>query len=484
MSTAISFELDPLSGPEVAASWQAEQIGRLVEGRRVIARAEADEIRMLAQLLLDAEGSAGEDCVDSGDLAEVTRLHDLKVRSLATELAASLNCTVQAAEQRLGEAWALSNELFDTLAALEAGEVSRAHVHEIIAETAHLGGRRREAEAALLPWAKALPVPAFRRRAKQVLETLERESLAKRHARAFAKRGVTFTPARDGMAHVDAYLDAADAVRVKAGLENAAHEARGAGDPRTKAQLEADFAVELLLEGRITIGEIRPTADGVGGGETAGTGGHATQTGRVKDRAPVSVDVLIPAATLAGKNDEPAVIPGFGAIDPGRARELVALAPSLRRILTDPISGAILDFDRRTYRVPAELKRVIRARDGHCRAPGCTAPLVYCELDHTDPAATGGKTSLWNLAHLCANHHHLKHEAGWSLKQYLDGVLEWRAPSGRVYRTHPELDLAPPPRRTDPADWWAPPEDDPDPAPFDIDDEDDDEDDEDDEDDV
>jgi hypothetical protein len=434
-------------------NWQAEQIERVIAGRREIARIEAQEVRLLANLLDEAEGEAAEDAVDADDPAAVTRLHDLRVRSIATELAGALHISMQAAEQRLGDAWTLTRELVSTLAALEAGEISRAHVHEIIIETAHLCGTRREAEQALLPWAKRLAVSPFRRQAKRVLEAIEKESLKKRHERALATRHVEITPARDGMAHLDAYIDMTDAARLKAGLENAAQEAREAGDPRTAAQLEADFVVELLLDGQITIGNF----DRSGAGEPRSV--------PVKERAPVVVDVLIPAATLAGKGEEGAVIPGLGVIDPDGARELVALAPSLRRILTDPISGAILDFDRKTYRVPAELKRVLRLRDGHCRAPGCSAPLPCCELDHTRAHARGGGTALGNLAHLCAKHHHLKHEAGWSLTQHLDGVLEWRAPSGRAYLTHPEV--AVPMRGGKRGGPWSIPDDAIEPAPFD-----------------
>ncbi|GAA4186883.1 HNH endonuclease signature motif containing protein [Gryllotalpicola kribbensis] len=424
---------------ELGASWQAEQLERVCEGRRQIAKIEAAEIRMLGELLLEAEGSAGEDAIDAGDPAEVTRRHDLKVRSLATELAASLRVSIQTAEQRLAEAWTLVNELRDTLAALEAGDISRAHAHEIVIETAHLGVERREAEKVLLPWAARLGVAAFRKRSKQLLEMLETESLKKRHERAFAGRRIDLAPARDGMAHLDVYLELSDAARIKAGLENAAHEAREAGDSRTAAQLEADFAVELLLDGQITIGDCR--RDGV-----------ETPAAPVKNRAAITVDVLVPASTLAGKDDEPGIIPGLGAIDPARARELVALAPSLRRILTDPITSAILDFDRTTYRVPAELKRVLKLRDQHCRAPACGVPAARTEIDHTTGYARGGPTALRELAHLCGNHHHLKHEAGWSLRQYLDGVLEWRAPSGRSYRTYPELTV--PARRVAP--WSLP----------------------------
>ncbi|GAA4178823.1 HNH endonuclease [Gryllotalpicola koreensis] len=439
MTLEVSFDIDAEnSAPVASETWLASELEKVAEGRREIAWIEAREVRMLAAMLLEAEGSAGEDALDAGDPAEVTRRHDLNVRSIATELAGTLQISVQTAEQRLGEAWTLSNELFDTLTSLEAGEITRGHAHEIVIETAHLHDRR-EAEQALLPWAKRLGVPRFRHKAKQVLESLEKEPLAKRHERALAKRRIDVTPARDGMAHLEAYLDLTDAVRIKAGLENAAQEAREAGDARTSAQLEADFVVELLLDGQITIVTPSTDPDDV----------TVTRTAPVKQRAAVTVDVLIPAETLAGRNDHAGTIPGVGAIDPVKARELVALAPSLRRILTDPITGAIVNFDRTTYRVPAELKRILKLRDQHCRAPGCSRK--NCEIDHTQAYARGGRTNQTSLAHLCANHHHLKHEAGWNLTQYLDGVLDWRAPSGRVYRTYPEIPVPAPPLADEPA---------------------------------
>jgi len=279
-----------------------------------------------------------------------------------------------------------------------------------------------------------------------------------RHARAFAKRRVDLTAARDGMAHLDAYLDAADAAVLKTGLVNAAAEARACGDSRTAAQLQADLLVDLLSEGTVTIGAA-PSPDAA-----AGTG--AASTGTLVSRAPIAVEVLLPAAVLAGDNEDAAEIAGLGVIDAEKARQLVARAPSLKRILIDPISSAIIDFDRKSYRVPAELKRIIQRRDGHCRAPGCTLPISATEVDHSHAYARGGTTSLWNLACLCTNQHHLKHEAGWGLKQYVGGILEWRGPSGRRYTTHPEIAVTGPPGQ--PVDPWAPPEPAPEPAPFDL----------------
>lgn len=425
----------------MGVSWQAEQLERVVELRREMARLEAEEARILAGLLLEIEGAAGEDAIDAGDPAAVTRRHGLGVRSLATELAAATNTSLPAAQSRLGESWTLVNELRETLISLEVGEISRAHARELIAETEHLGAGRLEAERALLPWARKLPVAALRRKAKRVLEALEKEPLHVRHERAFAKRRVEVSAGRDGMAHLEAYLDAADAAVIRTGLENAAAEARALGDSRTAAQSHADLLIELLHEGQVTIGS--------SGAACAPERGPEAERRTLAARAPVVVEVLIPAATLAGDDERGAELVGGGVIDPRRARELIVQAPSLRRILTDPITSATIDFDRSSYRIPAELKRDVERRDGHCRAPGCTAPVSRTEIDHTTAYARGGPTALWNLVCLCSNHHHLKHEAGWSLKQYSGGILDWRSPSGRSYRTYPENPFDGPPDVTE-----------------------------------
>jgi hypothetical protein len=183
----------------------------------------------------------------------------------------------------------------------------------------------------------------------------------------------------------------------------------------------------------------------------------------------VTVNLTLPAATAAGENTHPGHVAGVGYVDPAAARRLLARAPSLRRILTDPLTGTVLTVGRESYRVPAELKHTIRLRDGHCRGPACDQPAEHTELDHTTPYAHGGHTAASNLACLCRNHHHLKHDAGWGLKQYANGTLEWTPPSGRHYTTEPEAPLA---TATAPrANPWAepqPPDPDAEPAPFDA----------------
>ncbi|HKC29273.1 MAG TPA: hypothetical protein VKB75_14765, partial [Jatrophihabitans sp.] len=43
-----------------------------------------------------------------------------------------------------------------------------------------------------------------------------------------------------------------------------------------------------------------------------------------------------------------------------------------------------------------------------------------------------------NLQPLCSRHHHLKHEAGWSVEREIDGSTTWISPSNRSYVKPPE----------------------------------------------
>jgi hypothetical protein len=89
------------------------------------------------------------------------------------------------------------------------------------------------------------------------------------------------------------------------------------------------------------------------------------------------------------------------------------------------------------YRPSEELKRTLRARDQHCRFPGCRMPARRCDIDHTHDAARGGATALCNLACFCKRHHTLKHATDWTVRQLGDGTLEWTSPTGRTYRDDP-----------------------------------------------
>src|SRR6266511_96609 len=72
----------------------------------------------------------------------------------------------------------------------------------------------------------------------------------------------------------------------------------------------------------------------------------------------------MPATMLMGLTEHGAELAGYGPIPAQVARELAADG-TWRRLLTDPVSGHLLDYGRTTYRPPAALADFIRARDHH-----------------------------------------------------------------------------------------------------------------------
>ena len=131
----------------------------------------------------------------------------------------------------------------------------------------------------------------------------------------------------------------------------------------------------------------------------------------------------------------PAMLAGYGVIGSDRARLLAGLARGWDRVAVDDASGAVLAVDR--YRPSEELLRYLRARDQHCRFPGCQVVPFRADVDHTHDAARGGATSVVNLAVLCRRHHTMKHHAGMTMTQHPNGDIEWVTALGRRKRERP-----------------------------------------------
>ncbi len=157
-----------------------------------------------------------------------------------------------------------------------------------------------------------------------------------------------------------------------------------------------------------------------------------------KHRRRPNISVTIDLATLLGLADDPGELAGYGPIPASAARALAADG-EWRRLVTDPTSGALLDYGRRTYTPPAALVDFLLARDGTCRFPGCPRPAELCDLDHGVAWDDGGGTDRDNLGPLCRRHHRLKTHTGWQLKRSPDGSVTWISPHGWRY-------VVPPPR--------------------------------------
>lgn len=163
-------------------------------------------------------------------------------------------------------------------------------------------------------------------------------------------------------------------------------------------------------------------------------------------------NTVMPSAATPDAAASSATLTAGGRSTPVPAVIAVALAAggTWRRLLTDPVTGVVLDVGRTRYRPPAALADAVRARDLTCTHPGCQVPAARCDIDHIQPWSEGGTTSLDNLTALCEAHHRLKHTPGWSLTRTQEGSLEWHTPSRTRYRRTPDGTITVLPRRVGP----------------------------------
>ncbi len=92
--------------------------------------------------------------------------------------------------------------------------------------------------------------------------------------------------------------------------------------------------------------------------------------------------------------------------------------------------GRVVEVAARSRTIPPAIRRALHHRDRGCRFPGCGAR--FGQGHHIRHWASGGPTTLSNLAVLCRRHHRAVHEEGYQLDRQPDGELRFRRPDGRV----------------------------------------------------
>ena len=135
----------------------------------------------------------------------------------------------------------------------------------------------------------------------------------------------------------------------------------------------------------------------------------------------------------------------------------LAAGGTWRRLVTDPVSGTVVDVGRTRYRPPTGLADLVRARDRACVFPTCQTPAEHCDIDHLTAWSQGGTTSLDNLTTLCQAHHRLKHTPGWTLtRDQATGTLSWHTPDKTIYQRHPNGTITRLPHKTGPHQHHTP----------------------------
>ena len=443
-------------------------VDQLISLRQQAAQVHAAEVRLLAE--------AGERAASRASLVRSadSREREMCFRSIAAELALAVRASDRTVQRQINDAVVLAEEFTPVLEALEEGRIFVGHARVIV----DTGTPIQDPEARLtfateaVTRAEHLSPSRLRPAAEALAERLQPRTVTERHRDARADRAVTVADRPDGMGELtyigpatlvrgiyDRLTQQARAVRnaaqpgasfgpaavtVDAAGMSEAPDAAGspasdctasdctasdctgsevAPDPRTIDQLRADIFADMLLT---AAPQDDPTIDSAVD-PSLGFGG----LGAIR----AIVHVAVPALSLAGLSDEPAELVGRAPIDIDTARRLAGRAPGWDRVLSDPIHGGILAVDR--YTPNAELKRFLRARDEHCRFPGCRQPVHRCDIDHGQDWALGGATCAHNLHHLCRRHHTLKHASPWQVENLGGGVLEWTTPTGAIYIDDP-----------------------------------------------
>ncbi|GAB3405513.1 hypothetical protein GCM10027515_18930 [Schumannella luteola] len=393
-------------------------VGEAESALALLTAGQVAEVRMLARAGQLAEAQA------AGASANV-RAHDMALRSISAEIGGVLRSPDRTVQRRIGEAREIVEFYPAALSAWEHAYITRGHV-TVIVDAGRVVPLDRRAEFEREAIERSLLDTPNRVRAGLEIyaEKLNERTLTERHDEAARQRAVRLIPGRDGMCDVIATVPTVIGDGILDRLTRMAHAVRDANDPATTAeeadrrtadQIRADVFADLLLAGA-------PALDATAHSDRPGA------LGAIR----AQVQVTVSALSLLGDDENPADLVGRSPIDAGTARYLAGDTSSWTRLLTDPVDGTTVAVDR--YRPSLEQRRHLRARDLHCRFPGCRQAAIRCELDHTIDAALGGATALGNLAHLCQRHHSMKQFTPWRVEQHPGGVLEWTSPMGRTYR--------------------------------------------------
>lgn len=349
----------------------------------------------------------------------------------AEELALALGWSRRAAGRLVRDGRAYRGALIPTGDALAVGALSPVKARVLVDALESVPVELAlDVQDAVLPTAPSRTPAQLSRDITRALLVADPAGSRQRHDRAC--RGRRLDRPRvlpDGMAGVWAVLPAQDAALLDGTVDAVARAARDAGDPRTLDQLRADTLVGLV------VGTPPAPADD-DDVRTEPAGAQARRSRRPTART--AIEVRVPLSTLLGLDDEPGELAGYGPIS-AEASRAFARGGTWRRIVTDPLSGAVLDVGRTRYRPPDDLDDHVRVRDGTCVRPGCSAPARSCDLDHTVSFGRldGARTAADNLGPMCRRDHLVKTHGGFTVRQVSPGTFEWRTPLGRTYTVTP-----------------------------------------------
>ena len=283
--------------------------------------------------------------------------------------------------------------------------------------------------AALEPWFGVEDAPRLRRRTRRLLARVCPDLLRQRAVRARSESALRRWVDEPG---VDTWLGtfpSEEACRAWAAVDALAQRYVTDGVCERIDRARAKALTDLVTgQATIDVNVVLTTAATVTEDAAPTPATTATAKGDL-------VEVTGPAAT------DPVLVPRGWLHDAIRATTTGRDGLGRARVVPcHPGTGALTDPDdalaTTAYRPGTALTVLVRARDGHCRFPGCHVAARFCDLDHVTPWPTGPTTAT-NLATLCRRHHRTKQRPGWRAVLHPDATMTWTDPTGRHRTTHP-----------------------------------------------
>ncbi|GMA42348.1 hypothetical protein GCM10025883_45410 [Mobilicoccus caccae] len=359
--------------------------------------------------------------VDEVALATGLRVHECRARLDLACGDASRTGPIRAALGRGELSWERARRVMDS-----AAQVPAEHIEDLVTRVvAPYPARSVDGVGGLL-----VPHEVFGARLRRFVA--RHVDASERHAQRMRQRCTRIDVLPEGEATLSASGHVLRVASAHERVDRIARRLRGEGDPRTLAQLRSDITLDLLQWGEL------PTDSAIL--DVAGLSAYSRFAGALPA---ARVDVVISAASLMGASADPGMVPIAGRqewICAEIVRDVAFAAGSTwRRLVTDPMSGHLVDLSSTGYAVTGDLRERIVARDRVSRVPGSTRPAGACDMDHDIDYADGGPTSESNVsAKHRGGHNHKTHRTWHSHREPApDGTIIWTTPTGRRYRTTP-----------------------------------------------
>jgi hypothetical protein len=384
-----------------------------------------------------------------------------------TEVSLARRISPMAAGSEIETARVLQSTFPAFFDALASGAVSAAHCRKLVELTRPVTNTDALAVigAKALPKAQRLTVGLFARQVGKLIAEHDPDAAARLLDKVKHDRDVFLRRLPDGLGQV-VYTDSWP--RAKAVFERIARDGKATRAARRAGAKASVRSRKKAARKVIREGEWAETAAACRADAFAARllGSEAVDGSVVLDpstNVTVECQLVIDLPTLRGEENHVALLDGTPV--PGViGRELARQAAHFRRMVTDPVTGHLLDYGRRRYQAD-DVRDFVLHRDGRCRIPTCGIHAhSRLEADHAE-AFPEGETSAANLGALDTTHHQLKTNG------YLD--IQNSAADGSAILTTlwgQRIHIPPPDflREPDPSTWRPeppppPPED---PPPF------------------